>query len=68
MIDDSDADEFMLFSLFTDGWPGIVLAILAVILYFVAAGNSADCSKKSCPTGMQPKLMDHACLCTMEAK
>ena len=68
MIDDSDADDFFLLSLFTDGPVGWIALIIAIILAVVAANNQTDCSKKQCPNQQQPKLMEHACLCVTEAK
>ncbi len=68
MIDHSDGDDFWLASMFTSGPAGLVLLVIAIILWCVAAGDDSDCAKKSCPIGMTPKLMEHSCLCATEAK
>lgn len=62
MIDYEDAD----FPLWGVG--GVAGLILAIILWAIAASNDADCSKKTCPNGMQPRLMSHDCLCVERAR
>jgi hypothetical protein len=68
MIDHDDGDDFWLASLFTPGGLGIILLIIAIVFWIIAASNDADCSKKQCPAPMTPKLMDHQCLCVTEAR
>ena len=68
MIDHSDGDDFWLASLFTPGGLGIILLIIAVVLWIMAMSNDVDCSKKQCPLDMSPKLMNHECLCVTKAK
>lgn len=68
MIDDSDSDGFLFLSLLSSGPFGFICAIIAIVLMFYACQNREECSQKTCPTGQTPHLLDHACLCTSEAK
>lgn len=68
MIDHSDGDDFWLASMFTSGPLGLVLLILAIVFWVIAASNDTDCSKRACPSPMTPKLMEHSCMCVTEAK
>jgi hypothetical protein len=69
MIDHSDGDDFWLVSLFTEN-PIVSLAflVIAIALWWAACDNEKTCVTKSCPTDSRPKLMEHECLCIMEAK
>lgn len=68
MIDDSDVHDFEIMALFTDGPAGWILLAIAVVLLIIVAGNEEDCAKKTCPSQMTPKLMEHSCMCVTEAK
>lgn len=50
------------------GVGGVVGLVLTIILLVIAMSNDADCAKKTCPNGGQPRLMDHDCLCAEKAK
>lgn len=66
MLDDSDGDGALFASLFSEGWPAIVLAIIAIIIYLVVIGNRHECAQKKCLDGKPAVLLDHRCLCTEE--
>ncbi len=68
MIDDSDGDTFWLISLFTEGPWGWIFLVLAVVLWFVASSNRADCAKMTCPPGQVARVLDHECLCAGTAR
>ena len=69
MVDWDDADDMsMLAFMGPGGWIGFILCVIAIIFICVAASNDSECQKKSCPDGQKPRLMEHSCLCTTEAK
>jgi hypothetical protein len=68
MIDHSDSDSFWIVSMLTSGPTSFVCAVIAIILMTYACQNEAECSKKTCPNDMRPKLMEHSCMCVTEAK
>jgi len=68
MIDFDDAGDFGFAGALIGGVGGAILLILALVFFLAAAGNEADCKKKSCPGGQTPRLMDHDCLCAERAK
>ncbi len=68
MIDFDDADDFLTMALFTKGGFAVTCVIVAVIFFFVANGNSNECSQKSCPVGTSAKLLSNKCLCVTEAE
>jgi len=64
MIDDSDGDHVLLSYNGGGGLLGaIVILVIAIIVYAIAASNKDECSKRHCAEGLQPKLVDHQCLC-----
>jgi hypothetical protein len=69
MIDDEDAD-LILWAWPSGGWLWTLLGlIVAGIFYWVAASNSDDCSKKTCPhPGETARLMSHECVCVSSPK
>jgi len=66
MIDNEDSDDVMLLGLFTPGWMGAALVVLALVFWLVASQNADECASKACPSG-KPKLMEHECLCVEQA-
>lgn len=68
MIDSHDGDDFWLASLFFEGPFGLLLLAVAVAIWIIAAQNSGECEKKTCPDLQAPKLMEHECLCVTKAK
>lgn len=51
------------------GCLGSALFVIAlVIAYFVVKGNHEECEAMSCPPGLTSHLMNHNCLCVVEAK
>lgn len=67
MIDESDADFSLLMGASTPGGCGLVLILIAIVLYFVAFRNEGECSKKHCDVG-KPALVHHECICETPAK
>ena len=61
MIDDSDGDFFGRMGVGIGGF----LAIVAIVLWIIAACNEVDCEAKTCPGGGKAKLLDHACVCVI---
>lgn len=68
MIDHSDVDDVCLAAWFVSGWWVIVLILLALVFWYVAETNEKKCSAKTCPDNTRAVLMEHSCLCVMEAK
>jgi len=68
MIDDSDVD-FALLSLpgGSFGWMLIVVSII-VVLMVAAMSNNEECESRRCPEGSVSKLLDHECICVVEAR
>lgn len=62
MIDNDDAEFAAISSISTSGILGVLLLILAIVLYFVAAANERDCSQKACHVG-HGKVVEGECLC-----
>lgn len=69
MIDHDDEDTVWFVAMFEDN-PiiSLILFVILIIVIIVATANESDCSKKTCPDGMNPRLMDHDCLCMMRAE
>lgn len=67
MIDDSDGDVFWVLSLVSRGWWALAALAVAVLFWIIAARNSADCRARTCPPGSVARLMDHECLCVVQA-
>lgn len=69
MIDFEDV-EIVAISGNGGGGPVAALLFLALViaLFCVAMCNSDECSKRHCPNGGAPRLMNHACLCVQEAR
>jgi hypothetical protein len=63
MIDYDDGDDFWLASLFTPGGFGLLLLVVAMILWVVAFNNEQDCRKLSCAKDLSPVVMRGECLC-----
>lgn len=68
MIDYDDADDASFLGMITDGPLSLLFFILCLVLFYYAFMNDKECSTKSCPNNMKPKLSDNACVCVMEAK
>lgn len=69
MLDERDVEHAELATLFIP-W-GVWLAIAFVLLLGVAwivKENQSGCAVKHCPEGMQPRLIDHDCLCVHRAR
>jgi hypothetical protein len=67
MIDDDDGDFFLLSASSASGWVAVVLIVMAIILYAIAAGYESDCLERSCAVG-SPKYVDGECLCASTPK
>lgn len=63
MIDDNDGDTFWLAALFTPGIGGVLLLVIAIVLWLIAADNKTDCASKFCANGTTPVLLEHECRC-----
>lgn len=63
MIDDSDGDFAAVVG--STGGPifGLVMLILAVVLWYVACQNAKECSEMTCPNGAPAELVAHDCRC-----
>lgn len=64
MIDESDGDFVLLSSSGVGGTVGLILLVLAIVLYCVAFKNEEDCAASACPPGESAHLLDHECVCT----
>jgi len=67
MIDDSDGDFFALAGTGSKGLAAVVLLLLGLILWALAAWNSAECGERTCPGDQRAKLLDHECVCVTAA-
>ena len=68
MIDSDDVSHWFFF-LNPTTLPGLILYLLVGgILVYCCIASEADCAKMTCPEGLQPRLMDSACLCVVQAK
>ena len=64
MIDDSDSSFFTALGLLFNGWVGLGLCIIAIILSIIAMQNRTECGTRQCPSPTQrAQVVDHACLC-----
>lgn len=63
MIDYDDVSDFALF-----GPVGFIGLVILIALFCIALENDKECSTRTCPAGMAPKLMENDCLCTTKAK
>lgn len=66
MIDSSDGDFFGAASIGAKGGLALFLAIVAIVLWIIAASNEAECEAKFCMDGSQAKLLDHECICVAQ--
>lgn len=66
MIDDDDADFFLLFSMGTPGWIGVLLLAIAIAVIVAASQNKSDCRKQHCDSG-KPKVVENECVCVQPA-
>lgn len=67
MIDGDDADFALLASMSSGGIIGVIMLVLAIVFYVMAAQNETDCESRKCQTG-SGKLVDGECLCVEKAR
>lgn len=63
MIDSDDAGDAMFAALIAGGPAGLVLLVVAIVLWAIASGNEDECAKRACRNGAAAVLMDHECRC-----
>jgi len=64
MINDSDGDTFLIFSLLNKGWFALVCLLFAGLLWFIAYQNREECAKRRCPReGQTAQMFNSKCAC-----